>query len=69
MADVDLFTYFRIIYKLNYTIYDSQVHLQRGDMARIIRHMGIPTPAPKPRGKSPGRPKRVVLDPRTRLLS
>lgn len=37
------------------------------DMARIIRQIGTPSPAPKPRGKSPGRPKGVTLPPRKRL--
>ena len=36
------------------------------DMSRIIRQIGTPSPAPKPRGKSPGRPKGVVLAPRKR---
>ncbi len=36
------------------------------DMARIIRQMGTLSPAPKPRGKSPGRSKGVVLAPRKR---
>jgi hypothetical protein len=36
------------------------------DMSRIIRQMGTPSPAPKPRGKSPGRRKGVVLTPRPR---
>jgi hypothetical protein len=36
------------------------------DMSRIIRQIGTPSPAPKPRGKSPGRPKGVVLTPRKR---
>jgi hypothetical protein len=37
------------------------------DMARIIRQIGTPSPAPKPRGKSPGRPKGLRLTPRKRL--
>jgi hypothetical protein len=37
------------------------------DMSRIIRQIGIPSPAPKPRGKSPGRPKGTLLLPRKRL--
>jgi hypothetical protein len=37
------------------------------DMSRIIRQIGTPSPAPKPRGKSPGRPKGTVLTPRKRL--
>lgn len=37
------------------------------DMSRIIRQIGITAPAPKPRGKSPGRPKGTVLIPRKRL--
>ena len=36
------------------------------DMGRIIRQMGTPSPAPKPRGISPGRPKGMVLVPRIR---
>ena len=36
------------------------------DMSRIIRQMGTPAPAPKPRGKSPGRRKGMKLTPRTR---
>jgi hypothetical protein len=36
------------------------------DMGRIIRQIGTPSPAPKPRGKSPGRLKGVVLAPRKR---
>jgi hypothetical protein len=36
------------------------------DMGRIIRQIGTPSPAPKPRGKSPGRPKGRVLAPRIR---
>jgi hypothetical protein len=36
------------------------------DMGRIIRQIGTPSPAPKPRGKSPGRPKGKVLAPRIR---
>jgi hypothetical protein len=36
------------------------------DMGRIIRQIGTLSPAPKPRGKSPGRPKGVVLAPRER---
>jgi len=37
------------------------------DMSRIIRQIGTPSPAPKPRGKSPGRPKGLLLTPRKRL--
>jgi hypothetical protein len=37
------------------------------DMHRIIRQIGTPAPAPKPRGKSPGRRKGVKLTPRPRL--
>lgn len=37
------------------------------DMSRIIRQIGRPSPAPKPRGKSPGRPKGTRLLPRKRL--
>jgi hypothetical protein len=37
------------------------------DMARIIRQIGTLSPAPKPRGKSPGRPKGLLLTPRNRL--
>ena len=37
------------------------------DMARIIRQIGTPSLAPKPRGKSPGRPKGMLLTPRKRL--
>jgi hypothetical protein len=37
------------------------------DMARIIRQIGTPSPAPKLRGKSPGRPKGLLLTPRKRL--
>lgn len=37
------------------------------DMSRIIRQMGTPAPAPKPRGKSPGRPKGIGCPPRKRL--
>jgi hypothetical protein len=36
------------------------------DMSRIIRQIGRPAPAPKPRGKSPGRRKGVKLTPRIR---
>ena len=36
------------------------------DMGRIIRQMGTPSSRPKPRGKSPGRAKGVVLIPRKR---
>jgi hypothetical protein len=36
------------------------------DMSRIIRQIGTPSPAPKPRGKSPGRPKGVAIIPRKR---
>jgi hypothetical protein len=36
------------------------------DMSRIIRQVGTPAPAPKPRGKSPGRRKGTKLIPRTR---
>jgi hypothetical protein len=36
------------------------------DMGRIIRQIGTPSPAPKPRGKSPGRPKDTKLIPRKR---
>jgi hypothetical protein len=36
------------------------------DMDRIIRQIGTPSPAPKPRGKSPGRPLGLVLAPRKR---
>jgi hypothetical protein len=36
------------------------------DMARIIRQIGTLSPAPKPRGKSPGRLKGTVLIPRKR---
>lgn len=36
------------------------------DMGRIIRQIGSPAPAPKPRGKSPGRRKGAKLAPRTR---
>lgn len=36
------------------------------DMARIIRQIGTRSPAPKPRGKSPGRSKGVLLAPRKR---
>ena len=36
------------------------------DIARIIRQIGTRSPAPKPRGKSPGRSKGVVLAPRKR---
>jgi hypothetical protein len=36
------------------------------DMSRIIRQIGTPASAPKPRGKSPGRRKGVKLTPRSR---
>lgn len=36
------------------------------DMSRIIRQIGTPAPAPKPRGKSPGRRKGLKLPPRPR---
>jgi hypothetical protein len=36
------------------------------DMSRIIRQIGTPAPAPKPRGKSPGRRKGTKLTPRSR---
>lgn len=36
------------------------------DMGRIIRQIGTPSPVPKPRGKSPGRPLGLVLVPRKR---
>ena len=36
------------------------------DMGRIIRQIGTPSPTPKPRGKSPGRPKGTLLTPRKR---
>jgi hypothetical protein len=36
------------------------------DMSRIIRQIGTPAPAPKLRGKSPGRPKGAKLTPRIR---
>ena len=36
------------------------------DMSRIIRQIGTLAPAPKPRGKSPGRRKGVKLTPRIR---
>ena len=36
------------------------------DMSRIIRQSGTPAPAPKPRGKSPGRRKGMKLIPRSR---
>jgi hypothetical protein len=36
------------------------------DMSRIIRQIGTPAPAPKPRGKSPGRRKGAKLSPRSR---
>ena len=36
------------------------------DMSRIIRQIGTPAPAPKPRGKSPGRRQGIKLTPRTR---
>ena len=36
------------------------------DMSRIIRQIGTPAPAPKPRGKSPGRHKGLKLTPRPR---
>lgn len=35
------------------------------DMSRIIRQIGTPAPAPKPRGKSPGRRKGTKLSPRS----
>lgn len=35
------------------------------DMSRIIRQIGTPAPAPKPRGKSPGRRKGMKLSPRS----
>jgi len=35
------------------------------DMSRIIRQIGTPAPAPKPRGKSPGRRKGAKLTPRS----
>jgi hypothetical protein len=38
------------------------------DMSRIIRQIGTPSPVPKPRGKSPGRPKGTLLTPRQRHL-
>lgn len=37
------------------------------DMSRIIRQIGTPSPPPKPRGKSPGRPKGMLHTPRKRL--
>jgi hypothetical protein len=37
------------------------------DMSRIIRQIGTPALAPKPRGKSPGRRKGAKLIPRSRL--
>ena len=37
------------------------------DMSRIIKQIGTPSSVPKPRGKSPGRPKGTVLVPRKRL--
>jgi len=37
------------------------------DMSRIIRQIGTRSPAPKPRGKSPGRPKGMILIPRKRF--
>ena len=36
------------------------------DISRIIRQIGTPATAPKPRGKSPGRPKGTKLTPRKR---
>jgi hypothetical protein len=36
------------------------------DMSRIIRHSGTPSSVPKPRGKSPGRRKGILLTPRQR---
>jgi hypothetical protein len=36
------------------------------DMGRILRQIGTPASLPKPRGKSPGRAKGVVLPPRKR---
>lgn len=36
------------------------------DMSRIIRQIGTPAPAPKPRGKSPGRRTGAKLSPRSR---
>jgi hypothetical protein len=36
------------------------------DMSRIIRQIGTPAPAPKPRGKSPGRRKGAKFTPRIR---
>jgi hypothetical protein len=36
------------------------------DMSRIIRQIGTSAPVPKPRGKSPGRPKGAKLTPRER---
>jgi hypothetical protein len=36
------------------------------DMSRIIRQIGTPSPKPKPRGKSPGRQKGVVIISRKR---
>jgi len=36
------------------------------DIGRIIRQIGTLSPAPKPRGKSPGRPKGMLLAPRVR---
>jgi len=36
------------------------------DMGRIIRQIGTPSPAPKARGKSPGRAKGMLLTPRKR---
>lgn len=38
------------------------------DMSRIIRQIGTPAPAPKPRGKSPGRRKGTKLTPRSRQI-
>ena len=35
------------------------------DMGRIIQQIGTPSPAPKPRGKSPGRPKGMVCSKKT----
>jgi hypothetical protein len=37
------------------------------DMSRIIRQIGTPSPAPKPRGISLGRPMGMLLPPRKRL--
>jgi hypothetical protein len=36
------------------------------DMSRIIRQLGTPAPAPRPRGKSPGRRTGMKLTPRSR---